>query len=89
VNRAIGNIDLAMDNILTVRASVGARLKAIDSQTYVNDGYLVQAQETLSSVEDLDYAEAISRLHMQLTGLEAAQQTYLKVNGLSMFNYLR
>lgn len=89
VNRALGDIDLAMENILLVRAGVGSRLNAIESQVYVNESYLIQAQETLSSVEDLDYAEAISRLHMQMAGLEAAQQTYLKVNGLSIFNYLR
>jgi len=42
----------------------------------------------LSDIQDVDYAEAISRLNLQLTALQAAQQTYVKVQGLSLFNYL-
>jgi len=37
----------------------------------------------------LDYAQAASRLNMQMTGLQAAQQSYVKVQGLSLFNYLK
>ncbi|WP_127476408.1 flagellar hook-associated protein FlgL [Sulfurivermis fontis] len=85
----LSNIEQGMNNILTVRASVGARLNAIDGQRYINEDQLLQTTQIISSVEDLDYAEAVSRLNLQMAGLEAAQQTYLKVQGLSLFNYLR
>ena len=45
-------------------------------------------QTARSEVEDLDYAEAISRFQQQLLALEAAQQTFSKVQSLSLFNYL-
>jgi flagellar hook-associated protein 3 FlgL len=45
-------------------------------------------QKALSEIKDLDYAEAISRLSLQMTGLQAAQQSFAKVQGLSLFNYL-
>lgn len=89
VNRSIGNIDQGLDNIMVVRSSLGARLNAVESQEYVNDDYLLQSEEIMSSIEDLDYAEAVTRLNMQMAGLDAAQKAYMKVQGLSMFNYLR
>jgi flagellar hook-associated protein 3 FlgL len=36
----------------------------------------------------VDYAEAVSNLTQQKTYLEAAQQSFLKVSNLSLFNYL-
>jgi flagellar hook-associated protein 3 FlgL len=89
INRALTDIDQAMGNVLVVRSSIGARLNAIDSQKYVNDEYLLQSEQILSSIQDLDYAEAISRLSLELAGLEASQAAYMKVNGLTMFNFLK
>ena len=45
-------------------------------------------QESLRLPEDLDYAEAISRFNQQLTALQASQQAFLRVQDLSLFNYL-
>jgi flagellar hook-associated protein 3 FlgL len=89
ISRSLSDIDQAISNIDTVRASVGARLSAIDSQKEVNDGATLQFQQTLSEVQDLDYIEAISRLNRDLLGLQAAQQTFVKVQGLSLFDFLR
>ncbi|MFZ5594237.1 MAG: flagellar hook-associated protein FlgL [Pseudomonadota bacterium] len=89
INRTLTDLDNGLGNILSVRATVGARLNAVDAQKDVNDGFKLQVQETLSKLQDLDYAEAVSRLNLQLTGLQAAQQSFLKIQGLSLFNFLR
>jgi flagellar hook-associated protein 3 FlgL len=44
---------------------------------------------TLSGIRDVNYAEAASRLSQQLLMLEAAQATFAKVQGNSLFNYIR
>jgi flagellar hook-associated protein 3 FlgL len=85
----IVDLDQAMEGVFNVRASVGARLHALESQTEINDSVVLSHQKTLSSIQDLDYAEAISRLQLQLVGLEAAQQSYVKLQGLSLFDYIR
>jgi flagellar hook-associated protein 3 FlgL len=36
----------------------------------------------------VDYAEAITRLTREQSYLEAAQKSFLKVSGLSLFNYV-
>ena len=85
----ITDVNAAMSNLLTVRAKVGARLNAIDSQNSVNTSYLTQTQSALSKVQDLDYASAISSFNQQTLALQAAQNSYTKIQGLSLFNYLR
>ncbi len=87
VDSGLEALDAALQHILQVRTRVGSRLNVVESQKDYNDAYLLTAQTTLSGVQDLDYAEAVSRLQLQLTGLQAAQQAYLKIQGLSLFNY--
>jgi flagellar hook-associated protein 3 FlgL len=63
-------------------------LRALDQETSLNEGFTVQLTETLAEIRDLDYAEALSLLSQQLFGLEAAQQTFARVQGLSLFRFL-
>ncbi|PLW68284.1 flagellar hook-associated protein FlgL [Pseudohalioglobus lutimaris] len=86
--RGLDNIDQALGNVSRVRTDVGVRLNYVDTQVQLNDNFNLSLQETLSGIEDLDYAEAISRFNLELTALQAAQQAYVKMQGLSLFNYL-
>ena len=88
VNASLRNIDQAIGNMLDIRTQVGSRLAAIDAQEDSNAGFVATFQETLADIEDLDYAEAISRLSLQMTTLEAAQQSFVRTQSLSLFNYL-
>ncbi len=89
LNDTLANLDSALERIDSVRASVGARLNAIDQQYQVNESFVTEMQGTLSQVQDLDYAKAISRFNLQQVGLQAAQQAFIKVQNLSLFNFLR
>ncbi len=82
------NIDFSMNSLLNTRTSIGARLNAVDAQKDINDAYQVFIQSSLSEIEDLDYAEAISRLTLESVGLEAAQKTFAQVQNLSLFNFI-
>ncbi len=88
INSELQNIDQAIGNVLGVRTEVGARLASIESQLDSNGGFALTHRETLASIEDLDYAEALSRMSLEITTLEAAQQTFIRTQGLSLFNYL-
>lgn len=88
VGQALSGIDRAMDKLTNARTSVGARLNAIDNQKSTNDAMIGASQIALSSVQDLDYTEAASRLNQQLLGLQAAQQSFVKLQNLSLFNFL-
>ena len=87
INAGIQNIDQAIGNILDVRIQVGSRLAAIENQVDSNGAFKLNYQDTLASIEDLDYAEALSRLSLEVTTLEAAQQSFIRTQSLSLFNY--
>ena len=87
INAGIQNIDQAIGNILDVRIQVGSRLAAIESQVDSNGAFTLNYRDTLASIEDLDYAEALSRLSLEVTTLEAAQQSFIRTQSLSLFNY--
>ncbi|MDH5545536.1 MAG: flagellar hook-associated protein FlgL [Gammaproteobacteria bacterium] len=88
MNRVIVDIDQAIGSVLDTRARVGARMNTVQKQKEINESFNLQLRQVLSQIEDLDYAEAITRLNMQLTALDASQNTYKKVSELSLFNYL-
>jgi flagellar hook-associated protein 3 FlgL len=83
------NLSNALDNVLKVRASVGTRMKEIDALNDSGDELNIQYKQQLSELRDVDYAKAISDLTQQQTYLEATQKAFLKVQGLSLFDYIR
>ena len=87
-SRALNNLDNALEKVLTVQSDVGTRLRRTEMQTDTNEAFNYQLKETLSGLQDLDYAEAISRLNIQMLALQAAQQTFAKTQNMSLFNYL-
>ncbi len=87
-NDVLSDLDTALNNFLRVRTSVGARMHALDGQESQNEKFVLDMKSTLSDVQDLDYAEAISRFNIEQTALQAAQQAYSRVQKLSLFNYL-
>jgi flagellar hook-associated protein 3 FlgL len=88
INSEILGIDQALGKVLDIRTQIGSRLSAIETQVDSNSAFALGLEETLGEIEDLDYAEALSRLSVQATMLEAAQQAFVKTRGLSLFNYL-
>ena len=86
---ALSDIDTALGSLLNLRAKVGARMNAIDDQKDANDAFDLAVTTVRSSLEDLDYAEAISRFNQQLTALQAAQQSFIKIQDMSLFNFMR
>lgn len=85
---ALTNLDQAEQNILRVRAMIGARLSEVDSLESINADTKLQYQEAISNLQDLDYAKAISDLTRKQTDLQAAQQSFVQISRLSLFEYL-
>ncbi len=81
-------LDDALTQVSTIRSDVGARMNALDRQKTTNQDFIINNQTALSQIEDLDYASAITTLNAQQTSLQAAQQSYAKVQGMSLFKYL-
>jgi flagellar hook-associated protein 3 FlgL len=78
-------IDTTMENVLTSRASVGARLNELAGLDIAGSALDVQYQQNISNLEDLDYAKALSEISKQSTILDAAQKAFTKTASLSLF----
>ena len=85
---AINGLDRGIDNVLTVRASLGTRLQELDTLQSAGESLGLQYKQTLSQLQDVDLNKAISDLTQQKTSLEAAQKSFLAVSGLSLFSYM-
>ena len=85
---ANGNIDNALNSVLTVRASIGSRLKELDSLDSYGAGRDIQYESALQDIQGVDYNKAISDFTQQNTTLEAAQKSFVKISSLSLFSLL-
>ena len=81
-------IDITIGSLGQAQTSVGGRLNTLESTHNSHTDVVLMDQVLRSELEDLDYSEAISRLNLQQTALTASQQTYVKIQGLSLFNFL-
>ncbi len=88
IDNALNNIDRVMDSIINVQTRIGGRLNSIESQAADNESRSVKLQEVRADIEDLDMAEAISRLTFETTSLQVAQQTFVRVQGLNLFQFI-
>ena len=83
---AITNLDHGMTTVDSVRGEIGARLNVVETTQTDNDDVGLVNKSVQAELRELDYAEALSRLAFQTVILEAAQQSYVKVSGLNLFN---
>jgi flagellar hook-associated protein 3 FlgL len=88
LNTSMRDLDNALDNVLTVRASAGARLNELDVVDAVGSNRMLNYEQTLSDLVDLDYNEAISEYSLRQVGMQAAQKAFVDIKGLSLFNYM-
>ncbi|BFM06698.1 flagellar hook-associated protein FlgL [Halioxenophilus aromaticivorans] len=84
----LDNLDNAGRNIDSVSASIGARLNLVDSTDALHEESEIFNASALASIEDVDFAEALSNLTLQETILEAAQASFVRVSNLSLFDRL-
>ena len=86
INSAIGNLKNASAGVDTARGSIGARLKAVDTQTAENDSMAMANKSTIAAIGNTDMATASIDLAFQKAMLEASQLAFVKISQLSLFN---
>jgi len=85
----LGDVDAVMTEFNSVRSEIGGRQRAIDLQNNLNESTRIRAEQTRSTLQDLDFAEASTQLNQYLTALQAAQQSFAQIQNLSLFNVIR
>ncbi|HNV87917.1 MAG TPA: flagellar hook-associated protein FlgL [Methylotenera sp.] len=85
---AISNLQGSVDNVLNVRAAIGSKLNELDALDTAGADRALQYSKSLSELEDLDYASALSDLAKQQTIMEAAQKSFVETTKLSLFQFI-
>jgi flagellar hook-associated protein 3 FlgL len=83
---AMQRVDVTHNNVLTVRASVGARMNELDAMDANGQQRSLGYSKELSRLEDLDYYTATTQLQLRSSALQAASMAFQKIQSLSLFN---
>jgi flagellar hook-associated protein 3 FlgL len=88
LNAVLAQLAQGQEQLSGARAVLAARMNAVDSAATSRTALREDVAASLSQLRDLDYAEALTRLNSQLTGLQAAQQSVARLSRMSLFDYL-
>jgi flagellar hook-associated protein 3 FlgL len=85
---SLQQIDQSLDQITNVSANVGARINLITSTANAVNTNSTTVSTQISNVSSLDYASASAQYSQQLVALQAAEESYTAIEGLSLFKVL-
>jgi flagellar hook-associated protein 3 FlgL len=86
---AVNNLNQAISSTSTIEAQVGGRLNTITTQQSVATSQQLQLKTSISSLQSLDYAQAVTTLTAENTQLSASEQAFTLTQGLSLFKYIQ
>lgn len=87
-NQLLAEFDSAITNVLNVQSDVGARLNQLDFADDLNSNVLLVSNETRKKLRETDPVAVATEYNLQLINLQAAQQSFVRIQGLSVFNYI-
>jgi flagellar hook-associated protein 3 FlgL len=85
----LDKISSVHEHLTVQQSNIGSRMKRVETLTHAIEDRDYTYKTLQSSMEDLDYVEAASRLKNQSLALQAGQQTFAQLSGLSLFKYIR
>ncbi|WP_445425149.1 flagellar hook-associated protein FlgL [Alishewanella sp. HL-SH06] len=77
------------NNVDSVLANLGGRLNVVDSVFNTNEDLLINNQQYKADISEVDLAAALTEIKRQEVALQAASQTFSKVNATTLFDYIR
>lgn len=89
IQSGLGDLTQMHDALNLSLAQTGSDQKVVQSQLDVLGETTLRLKTTLSNVEDLDYAEAVTRMNKEAMALEAAMSSFTKISSLSLFDYIK
>lgn len=87
--RMVGAFADVVTHVAAQRAEVGSLGRLAEDHAQVLADRKLRIDKSVAGLEDLDVAAAITRLQQLLLTEQAAQQTFVKINGTSLFDYMR
>lgn len=86
--QVLNQLNNAANNISNLITSIGSRLQQVTQLNAVNVDIINTSQQALTQLQSTDPAAVIIQYQQQTINLQAAQQSFIKIGNLSIFNYL-
>ncbi|PWY55623.1 flagellar hook-associated protein 3 [Legionella qingyii] len=87
-NQILAQIDSALSTILDARANLGSRLNQLEHAETANSDLIEQSKIILKRLQEVDPLAAATEFKQELYNLEVAQQSFVLIQGLSIFNFI-
>lgn len=87
-NYILDQLNSAFTHNTVQRSDAGLRQSTADNQESLHLDAEISLEKARSQVEDLDFAKALAEFEQSQVSLQAAQQTFAKVQTLTLFNYI-
>ncbi len=88
INTAAPDLTSAKENLELVRNSIASRMGMINTEQDIAKQMNETFKDQRSELNDVDLAEIALKLNQLQTSLQAAQQTFVKTQELSLFNFI-
>jgi len=88
IQGTITGIDDSLNQILTARTDIGARMNRLETATGFIDDTRLYLKKVISSKQDVDFIQAVSDMTRQQTAFEAALAATSKISKMSLLDYL-
>lgn len=89
VSRQLGDVDRAMQSVLSTRSTLGANIQTLSALGTATDSQVVNDTKVQSGIEDADIAKVISQFSQTQTALQAAYGTTTRLESKTLFDYLQ
>lgn len=81
-------VNNALNHMTVMRSKAGIRQQLTETQENNHLDAQLYLSSAKSNIEDLDFAKAISTFEQSKVALQAAQQTFVQIKELSLFNFI-
>jgi flagellar hook-associated protein 3 FlgL len=85
---SIDNMQDSLNRVLNTRSEIGSSLNLVDTLNTTGDSLDLQYDESISKLQDLDYAQALSDISKKTTILQAAQKAFVATSNISLFSLI-
>ncbi|MEC5407506.1 flagellar hook-associated protein FlgL [Paraburkholderia sp. MPAMCS5] len=81
-------LENTMNNVVTAQATVGGREQEIQALQTVTQANTLQTANNLSDLTQTDMVKTVGKYTLAQNALQAAQQAFVKIQNMSLFQYL-
>ncbi len=89
ISDTLTQVTSASSNIDSTLSTIGGRVNVLDSVFGTNEDLTINNKSYRADLSEVDYAAALTEITKQEIALEAISNTFVKVSGVSLFDYIR